>query len=115
MALNCVANGKVLLKKVFDNIWIQPAAGDAGGSLGAALAYWYHELNQERIITDKKDSMRGSYLGPRLKNNEIESELNNLKANYSYLATYNEEQHLVPKSNQLKFCAIPLLFLEFHT
>ena len=82
VALNCVANGKVLLKKVFDNIWIQPAAGDAGGSLGAALAYWYHELNQERIITDKKDSMRGSYLGPRLKNNEIESELNNLKANY---------------------------------
>ena len=82
VALNCVANGKVLLKKVFDNIWIQPAAGDAGGSLGAALAYWHHELNQERIIIDKKDSMRGSYLGPRLKNNEIESELNNLKANY---------------------------------
>ena len=63
VALNCVANGKILKKKIFDNIWIQPAAGDAGGSLGAALAYWYKELNQPREIY--KDEMQGSYLGPR--------------------------------------------------
>ena len=48
VALNCVANGKILKEKIFDKIWIQPAAGDAGGSLGAALAYWHHELKESR-------------------------------------------------------------------
>ena len=48
VALNCVANGKILKEKIFENIWIQPAAGDAGGSLGAALAYWHHELKMPR-------------------------------------------------------------------
>ena len=63
MALNCVANGKILNNKIFDNIWVQPAAGDAGGSLGAALAFYYLELNKNRNIV-KPDSMHGSYLGP---------------------------------------------------
>ena len=80
VALNCVVNGKILKEKLFENIWIQPAAGDAGGSLGAALAYWHHELKMPR--EDFKDQMKGSYLGPKLKNNFIEEKLKFLKANY---------------------------------
>ena len=78
--MNCVANGKILNKKIFKNIWIQPAAGDAGGSLGAILAYWHHELQKPRNII--KDQMQGSYLGPKFKNDYIEKELKLLKANY---------------------------------
>ena len=81
VALNCVANGKILKDKAFENIWIQPAAGDAGGSLGAALAYWHNELNKPRDI-NKQDSMSGSYLGPSFDNKFIESKLNKLKATY---------------------------------
>ena len=80
VALNCVANGKILKEKMFKKIWIQPAAGDAGGSLGAALAYWHHELKMPR--NDFKDQMNGSYLGPKFDNNVIEENLKNLKANY---------------------------------
>ena len=80
VALNCVANGKILKEKFFENIWIQPAAGDAGGSLGAALAYWHHELKMPR--NDYKDQMKGSYLGPKLENSLIEDKLKYLKANY---------------------------------
>ena len=74
VALNCVANGKIINEKIFDNIWIQPASGDAGGSLGAALAFWYNVLGNKRKI-DKKDSMKGSYLGPSYAINEIENNL----------------------------------------
>ena len=81
VALNCVANGKILKENIFENIWIQPAAGDAGGSLGAALAYWYMERENEREI-DPVDSMKGSYLGPKLENDQIESELIRLGSNY---------------------------------
>ena len=80
VALNCVANGKIHNEKFFDNIWIQPAAGDAGGSLGAALAYWYHELEKPRI--EFKDQMKGSYLGPKFENETVEKKLKSLKANY---------------------------------
>jgi len=90
VALNCVANGKILKNKIFENIWIQPAAGDAGGSLGAALAYWYQELNNERKI-EPNDSMRGSYLGPRFKHSIIKKELTSLNANFK---KYNEEELL---------------------
>ncbi len=71
VALNCVANGKILKDKVFKNIWIQPAAGDAGGSLGAALGVWHIELNKNRKTNNNKDSMMGSYLGPEYSENEI--------------------------------------------
>ena len=84
VALNCVANGKILKKKIFNNIWIQPAAGDAGGSLGAALAYWHIELKKERKI-NKNDSMKGSYLGPSFENNEVERILSDIGANYTVL------------------------------
>jgi carbamoyltransferase len=80
VALNCVANGKILEDNFFDNIWIQPAAGDAGGSLGAALAYWHHELGKPR--EKFKDQMKGSYLGPKFENNFIEMKLKSLKANF---------------------------------
>ena len=84
VALNCVANGKILKKKIFDNIWIQPAAGDAGGSLGAALAYWHLELNQKREKMSK-DLMQGSYLGPSFTNAEIKKTLDEIGADYNEL------------------------------
>jgi len=74
VALNCVANGKILKKQIFNNIWIQPAAGDAGGSLGAALALWYIDQENSRII-NPEDSMKGSYLGKEYSQQEIEKEL----------------------------------------
>ena len=84
VALNCVANGKILKEKIFENIWVQPAAGDAGGSLGAALAYWYLEMKKERQIL-KPDSMKGSYLGPEILQNEVERELKEIGANFKIL------------------------------
>ena len=81
VALNCVANGKVLKDKKIENIWVQPAAGDAGGSLGAALAYWHHELKKKRSI-NLIDSMKGSYLGPKFDNEDIKKELKILNANF---------------------------------
>ncbi len=80
VALNCVANGKILREKIFKNIWIQPAAGDAGGSLGAALAYWHHELKKPR--ENSKDQMKGSYLGPKFSEKHIEDQLNKLNSKY---------------------------------
>ena len=68
VALNCVANGKILEKKIYDNIWIQPAAGDAGGSLGAALALWHIELKKNRVKSN--NDMKGSYLGPSFSQKE---------------------------------------------
>ncbi len=79
VALNCVANGKILRERIFDNIWVQPAAGDAGGSLGAALALWHIEQKNPRIV-NKKDDMKGSYLGPEYTQKEIETELAKLGA-----------------------------------
>ena len=81
VALNCVANGKILKSKIFDNIWIQPAAGDAGGSLGAALALWHIEQKNPRKI-NYNDSMQGSYLGPEHSQEEIEKELEKIGAVY---------------------------------
>jgi len=75
VALNCVANGILLREKIFDNIWVQPAAGDAGGALGAALSSWYLHHKRERIVSSERDSMKGSYLGPKFSEQEIELEL----------------------------------------
>jgi len=93
VALNCVANGKILNEKIFKNIWIQPAAGDAGGSLGAALALWYIEQRNTREISSQ-DSMQGSYLGPEYSQNEIENELNKLGAIFKTL----DEDNLIEKT-----------------
>ena len=75
VALNCVANGVLLREKIFDNIWIQPAAGDAGGALGAALSTWYLHHGNERTVSIGHDTMKGAYLGPEFSNAEIETEL----------------------------------------
>lgn len=75
VALNCVANGMLLREKIFDNIWIQPAAGDAGGALGAALSAWYCHYNKERSVSKERDAMKGAFLGPEFNDNEIEAEL----------------------------------------
>ena len=96
VALNCVANGKILKEKIFENIWIQPAAGDAGGSLGAALAYWHHELGKPRV--EFKDQMQGSYLGPKFENDQIEKELKSLNAKYKRC---NEAEIISLTANEL--------------
>lgn len=82
VALNCVANGVLLRENIFENIWIQPAAGDAGGALGAALASWYIHHAKERNRTESRDEMCGSYLGPEFSNDEIRASLDNCGANY---------------------------------
>ncbi len=84
VALNCVANGKLLKEGIVKNIWIQPASGDAGGALGAALATYYKMLKNQRIV-NKDDSMQGSYLGPEYNQEKVESSLNDLGANFSLL------------------------------
>ena len=88
VALNCVANGKILQERIFDNIWIQPAAGDAGGSLGAALALWYIEQGNSRSV-NLNDDMKGSYLGTEFTQDEIERELKSLGANFEIIS-YDE-------------------------
>jgi len=82
VALNCVGNGRVLREGPFQGLWIQPAAGDAGSALGAALNVHYHYLNQPRTCQGKGDAMRGSYLGPHFSNEEIEGSLKQLDARY---------------------------------
>ena len=84
VALNCVANGKLLREGVFDGMWIQPAAGDAGGALGAALAAW-HLYREEPRSVDTGDAMRGSYLGPSFKHEEIHAFLSKQEAPYERL------------------------------
>ena len=81
VALNCVANGKILKSKIFNNIWVQPAAGDAGGSLGAALALWYIKQKNLRQV-NLNDDMNGSYLGPKYSQKEIEKQLDMMGAKY---------------------------------
>ncbi len=95
VALNCVANGKILEEKIFDNIWIQPAAGDAGGSLGAALAFWHLEEGNERKV-NINDDMQGSYLGNEFDQDEIENELKFLGANFETL----EYQDMINKTSE---------------
>ncbi len=95
VALNCVANGKILKEKIFDNIWIQPAAGDAGGSLGAALALWHIDQGNERKI-NVDDNMKGSYLGGEYSQDQIEKELLSLGAKFKTLSY----QELIDKTSE---------------
>ncbi len=103
VALNCVANGKILKEKIFDNIWIQPAAGDAGGSLGAALAFWYINQGNKRIV-NLEDDMKGSYLGNQFSHKEIEKELISIGANFenlNYEDLINKTSDLLSKENAI--------------
>jgi carbamoyltransferase len=83
VALNCVANGKLLRDGSFDKIWIQPAAGDAGGALGAALVAYHHFQGQERKLNGVMDGMKGSYLGPEFAQDDIEARLTAVGARFS--------------------------------
>jgi carbamoyltransferase len=88
VALNCVANGTILREQVFDRIWIQPAASDAGGALGAALFAWHQILDQKRNVDSANDSQRGSYLGPAYSNDQIRAYLATQKIPYTELSDY---------------------------
>ena len=98
VALNCVANGILSREKIFENIWIQPAAGDAGGALGAALATWYIAHGKERIPKIENDEMNGSYLGPSFSNNEIEEFLTQAGAVFY---KYDEDELIERVANAL--------------
>ena len=84
VALNCVANGKILKEKIFDRIWIQPAAGDAGGAVGAAYAAWHTEFGKPRVV-NPRDAMHGSYLGPEYSDAEIAEKLTAAGADFEVL------------------------------
>jgi len=96
VALNCVGNGRILREGPFENIWIQPAAGDAGGSLGAAMLVWHQYLGNERT-TATLDSQKGSYLGPEYSREEIESALSKHSARFHVM----EDAELVPAAARL--------------
>lgn len=93
VALNCVANGRMLREKIFKDIWIQPAAGDAGGALGAALSVWHSYLSNPRKLNGKNDSMQGSYLGKHFSNQEVADYLDGVDAVYTQL----DDNELMPK------------------
>ena len=88
VALNCVSNGRLLREGKFKDIWIQPAAGDAGGAIGAALSVWHQYLENPRQVKGS-DSMKGSYLGPRFSSDEIQQYLDDVRAIYTY---FNEAE-----------------------
>jgi len=89
VALNCVGNGRILREGIFDNIWIQPSAGDAGSAMGAAIFAWYQYLDNKRIADNKKDFQQGSYLGPEFGSDYILNYLN--KNNMPYLELTDDE------------------------
>ena len=90
VALNCVANGKLLRENIFKNIYVQSAAGDAGGALGAALAASHMYFEEERILTEDRDRMKGSYLGPIYSDREVELMNRKVKASVSYIENFDE-------------------------
>jgi carbamoyltransferase len=95
VALNCVGNGKILRENIFDNIWIQPAAGDAGGALGGAYAVYYQELKNKRTINPNElDKMQGTYLGPKFDNDDIKTYLDSVTAKYEFI---EDEERLIER------------------
>ena len=100
VALNCVGNGELLRENIFDNIWIQPAAGDAGGALGGAYSVYYQELDNARTINPNElDKMKGAYLGPKFSDNETREYLDSVGAKYSYID--NEDRLVDEVSTEL--------------
>jgi carbamoyltransferase len=97
VALNSVANGKLLESGLYDDIWIQPAAGDAGGAVGAAFAGWHIGLGKERRIEPGSDAMKGAYLGPEYSNNEIKKIINRYNASYQQFTDFDELLKVVAK------------------
>ena len=97
VALNCVANGKLLREEIFDDIWIQPAAGDAGGAVGVALSIWYEYLDNEYCPDEKNDSARGYYLGPSFSESEITKYLDLIGAKYKVI----DDSEFYPKLSDI--------------
>ena len=96
VALNCVANGKIVLEDIFDDVWIQPAAGDAGGSIGCAYSMYYQELKNERLVDSSLvDKMRGAFLGPKYSSQEIREYLDSVDAKYKCIDNENDLLDLV--------------------
>jgi len=93
VALNCVANGKLQKSNIFNNIWIQPASGDAGGALGAALATWYIGKDHQRTIKSKIDTMDGAYLGPKFYSQDIEQTAKRYQAEYNHYSKFDLLAH----------------------
>jgi len=96
VALNCVANGRILRETPFENIWIQPAAGDAGGALGSALSVWHRFLGKERTLNGGKDLQRGSYLGPQFSTERVKGFLEERQAPY-YQVSKKERSALIAR------------------
>jgi carbamoyltransferase len=97
VALNCVANGKLLRETNFEDIWVQPAASDAGGALGAALAVWYEYLENKREVNSNEDYQQGSYLGPAFGNSEIRDFLDHRNIPFHHLS----DTDLIKKTAEL--------------
>ncbi len=107
VALNCVANGKLLRSGIFDDIWIQPAAGDAGGALGAALALWHNGMDKPRQADERRDSMRGAYLGPEFSDAMIQHFLDQEGLAYTHLGEERwaeEVARLIDEQNVIGLC-----------
>ena len=102
VALNCVANSLILKDSSFENVWIQPASGDAGGAIGAALASWHIHLSNKRVIDEKKDGMKGCYFGPNFTDVEIESELNECGAKFEKVSRNNLIQQIASEISNNK-------------
>ena len=90
VALNSVANGKLLESKLFKDIWIQPAAGDAGGALGAAYLGWHLWKGEKRQVNNQSDAMKGAYLGPEFNNKDVLGVIRKYNAQYKYFKTFDE-------------------------
>ena len=97
VALNCVANGKILKEKIFKNVWIQPAAGDAGGALGAAYNIFHMYFNNERKASNKNDAMQGSYLGPKFYAHQIRLMAKKQDAPYTHYKNFDEVAKITAK------------------
>ena len=113
VALNCVANGKILREGIFEDVWIQPAAGDAGGALGAALFVWYQYLNNKRISDNKNDKMCGAYLGNEYTNESIKLFLDKHKIKYEFLETESLQNKVADILSQEKILGILNGRMEF--
>jgi len=113
VALNCVANGRILREGPFEDLWIQPAAGDAGGAMGAALSTWYRYLNNERSIVEGYDSQQGSYLGPSFSNEEIKAFLESRGYTYHDLSPDNRSKTVAEHIAQGKIVGYMAGRMEF--
>ena len=113
VALNCVANGRILREGPFEDIWIQPAAGDAGGAMGAVLSVWHRFLENERVFTAGKDAQRGSYLGPAFSNATVEAFLDSHKYPYERLDSDERAKAIATKIAEGKIVGYMAGRMEF--